>query len=109
MATEYDWSEINGVTVDRLRAPKTVPVPEPIVKQAQRSVDGDPKELKNTLALEHRFETEEKAVQFAKFMKKAGALTKPVATMLVVVDPLHEGDPLRIRWQASKRRGRATA
>lgn len=106
---EYDWSELNGTVVERLRKPKIAPVPDPIIRQAQRSVDGDPANLKDTRSLHHVFKSEGERNEFVKQMRKAGAHTRPLSTMTVIVDPDREGIPLKVGWKAGKRRGKAPA
>lgn len=104
--TEFNWDEVNGHAVERLSKPKIRPVPAPIVRQAQRSVDADPVNLKDTLILEHEFPTEEQAVAFAAHMRAAGHHTKPAASIHVKPDPDKEGNPRLVRWQAKRRPGR---
>lgn len=122
---EYNWDDINGTAVERLRAPKTAPVPAAIVAQAQRSVDGDPASLVKTGAFHFSFGDHGKGEAFARFMKRAGAHTKPPSSMSVVVGVLEgegalayvrklrtdEPDPeeLAVGWKAGKRRGKAVA
>jgi hypothetical protein len=117
---EYDWSELNGTVVDRLRAPKTVPVPRAIIEQAQRSVDGDPDKLEGTLAIQATFDAP-KAEVLAKLMAKAGAHTSPPCSMRVVTGILDENGELvkvpdgmvpatlTVAWKAGKRRGKPVA
>lgn len=101
--TEFDWGKITGTAIARLRAPKVPPVPEPLVKLAQKSWDEE-------TVLKYHFDSEEKAAAFAKLMRKAGAHTTPVTTVSVSVDPEETGDPKIIAWKAGKKRGRtATA
>jgi len=96
---EFDFSELQAVTVDRLRAKKVTPVPAPIIKLAQLSYDDEAvKEL--------NLGSEERAAAFAAHMRNAGDHTKPVSSLTVVID---EDDKAVVRWRAGKRRGRASA
>jgi hypothetical protein len=111
---DFDWGEVNGVVVDRLRAPKITPVPEAIVKQAQRSVEtkgpgNETADWAKTTVLRHQFDDEAKAVAFARFMKKAGPLTKPKSSLIVVPDPEKKGNVTLVAWKAGKPRGRTPA
>lgn len=105
---EFDWSELTGRTVSRLREPKVVPVPESIKRAAQRSYDGvphpsDPAKLNHIL--EHEFASEEQAAAAAKLLKKAGAHTEPRTSVRVVIDPQNTGNTRLIRWKAGNRTG----
>lgn len=107
-APSYDWSEITGRAVQRLKARKIVPVPEPIVRQAQRSYDGvtnpeNPEELLHVL--EHDFRDKDRAAEFAKLMKHAGNHTMPQTTVSVVIDPENVGSLTVVRWRAGEKRG----
>lgn len=97
--TEFDWGDVNGQAVERLRAPKVAPVPEPVVRQAQRSWD-------EQTGLAHTFKTPEMAEAFAKLVRKAGQHTIPRTTVYVVIDPDNDGNTARVSWKAGKRRGR---
>ncbi len=115
-ATEFDWSEVSGQAVERLRAPKVAPVPDSIVKLAQMSYDGvpDPKNPENTLhVLRHQFKDEAKAVAFAKIMKKAGDHVMTTdgkgGSVSVVPDPDGDGNVTLVAWKAGARRGRTPA
>lgn len=110
----YNWDEITGQTVERLRATKVEPVDEGIVKQAQRSWDGvpskkDPSKLLHVLR--HEFPDEDTAKFFARKVKKAGAHTKPRTSVSAVINPDPEGEfgpPTNDRvvaWRAGKPRG----
>lgn len=105
----FDWAEVSGRTVERLRKPKIPDVPTPIVRQAQRSYDGvqDPQNADVKLhVLEHQFENEAKAAAFAKLMKNAGHHTTPLTSVSVAVDPEDNGNTKLVRWRAGARRGR---
>lgn len=123
---EFDWSGLTGQTVARIKEQKVVPVPEAIVRAAQRSLDGVPHP---TIAgrvdhiLEHEFKTPEEAAQAAKLLKKAGAHTVPQSSVRVVIDPYSEAsdpaDPRKphplagntkiIRWKAGGKTGAKSA
>lgn len=112
----FDWSKVQGHVTERLRTTRVVPVPEHIVKLAQKAYNGvphpeDPERVIHSL--EHEFPTPEIAAQFAKHMKNAGAHTEPLSSVTVVVDPDRKGDepvnPRLVVWRAGKRRGKATA
>jgi len=96
---DYDWAELTGTAVERLRKPRVTPVPEPIIRQALRS-------YKEGVVLEHKFASVEHAAEFAKLMKKAGAQTEPPMTVQVVIDPEEAGDETVVRWRAGEKRGR---
>lgn len=114
----YDWSGVTGQAVELLKLPKIPDVPEPIVRQAQRSYDGVPlkkdgKQVKDedgndvlTHNLRHTFESEGMAAAFAKHMKNAGHHTTPKTSLTVAIDPLERGDKKTVGWKAGKRRGR---
>lgn len=106
---EFDWKDVGGRFVERLRDPKVIPVPAPIVRQAQRSLDGeaDPKrEGKLLHNMSHEFPNKEMAAAFAKHMKNAGAHTEPRSSVSVVID---EHDERIVKWKAGKRRGATPA
>jgi hypothetical protein len=110
---EFDWSDVNGTAVTRLRAPKIVPVPDAIVAQAQRSFDGVPGKDEEgedvTLhVLRHKFKSDAKAEAFAKLMKHAGNHTTPLTSVSVVIDPDNDGTKTLVAWRAGNRRGRQT-
>lgn len=110
----HDWTAVTGRAVRRLKAPKIVPVPEPIVRQAQRSYDGvqDPENPEGDLlhVLEHDFKDKAKAAEFARLMRKAGDHTTPLTSVSAVIDPENDGSETVVRWRAGNRRGaKATA
>jgi len=123
----YDWGNLEAKARVSLREPRTAPVPDAIVRQAQRSYEGvahpqDPDRLMHVLTYE--FPTEEHAAAFAAHMKNAGAHTTPATSVTVVIDPDRTktretrddgttetvlGPPVNPRvvaWRASERRGR---
>lgn len=127
---DYDWGELNGKAVERLRASKIVPVPPALVKQAQRSWDGVDGPGGTKLHVirydflpnfshvkdeaKRREQATAKAAAFAKLMRKAGDHTTPRTSVTVVIDPDHvkDGDPEQpwiVAWKAGKRRGRSGA
>jgi hypothetical protein len=111
---ETDWSGVTGEAVERLRAPKVTPVPEPIVKAAQRSWDGVEKNGKKLHAMRHEFATEEQAKEFARLVKKAQDHTIPRTTVTAVIDPdhglpNHECNNKLVAWEARNKRARTTA
>lgn len=95
MATQTnEWGKLEAEFVTTLRDVKTEPVPEPIVRLAQRSLDGQPtgdvtKDGTPVLmhAMQLTFDTEAKATAFARHMRNAGLHTKPQSSVTVVVDP----------------------
>lgn len=109
MAEEtYDWGEITGQAVRRLKARKIPPVPAPIVRQAQRSWDGVPdpeNEGEKLHSLHFEFPSEKVAADFAKHMRNAGHHTTPKTTVSVVIDPENEGNKKLVGWKAGTRRG----
>lgn len=111
--TEFDWSQVSGTAVKRLRAPKVAPVPDALVALAQQSWDGvaDPEdpEGEKLHVLRHEFSDETVAGEFAKLMKKAGEHTTPQTTVTVVFDPDADGRKNLVAWKAGVRRGRAAA
>lgn len=85
---EQEWGGLQATFVTKLREKKTDPVPEQIVKLAQRSLEGQPGPNGTVLhAMQLEFDTPEKAQAFAKHMRNAGGLTNPPSSMSVVVDP----------------------
>lgn len=101
-SVEYDWNAVTGRNVERLKAPKIVPVPAPIVAQAQASWD-------EQTVKGHTFKTPEQAKAFADLMKNAGHHTKPPTSVRAVIDPDNTGNTRLVHWQAGKRRGRSAA
>lgn len=107
--TEFNWDELSGKTIERMRKPKTVPVPEAIIRQAQLSVDTDPT-LTNCHARTFDFGADTaRAEAFVKLMRRAGAHTKPESTIKVTLDPDGEGRQNKIEWYARKRPGKRAA
>ena len=108
---EYDWTEVTGRAVKRLRAAKVVPVPEAIVRQAQLSYDGEADaetgEILHNRA--HRFPSDEVAAEFARLIRHAGAHTKPETTVRPVIDPMRTGDLRTVSWRAGQKRGPKSA
>jgi hypothetical protein len=124
---EFDWAEVSGQAHERLAVPKIPPVPEPIVRQAQRSYDGvqlhrggkpvtdETGEPVITHNLRHEFPSEDVAQQFAKHIKNAGhhIMTSKGrgGSVSVVLDPDSDGTaPVNrkvVAWKAGERRGRA--
>ncbi len=96
---DFNWTEVTGEVVGKLREPKVRPVPEPIIRQAQRSFD-------EGTALAYTFATDELAEAFMVHMKFAGLHTVPRTTIRVVRDPAGTGDTRRVSWKAGERRGR---
>lgn len=107
--TEFNWDELNGKATERMRKPKTSPVPDTIIRLAQRSVDSDPT-LANCKELTFDFGSDTaRAEAFIKLMRKAGAHTKPEATIKVTPDPDGEGKNTLVAWYARKKPGRVAA
>lgn len=107
----YDWSELTGRATKRLRAPKVVPVPASIVRQAQLSWDGE-KDAETGELLhnrDHRFPSDEVAAEFARLMRHAGNHTTPETSVRVVIDPDGTGDLRTVSWRAGARRGAKSA
>lgn len=87
---ETEWGGLEATFVTSLRETKVEPVPGPIVKLAQRALEGAPHPNdpdKKMHAMELVFETPEKAAAFAKHMKNAGLHTNPLSSVTVVIDP----------------------
>lgn len=121
-APEFDFGEMTGSVVARIKEAKVVDVPEPIKRAAQRSLDGVPHP---TVAgrvdhiLEHEFATEAQAAQAAKYLKLAGPWTTPQSSVRAVIDPYSDAsdpaDPTKphplagnkkiIRWKAGGKTG----
>lgn len=113
-ATEFDFGEIEGQAVERLRAAKVEPVPDSIVKLAQLSLDGvpHPQDAEKRLHVRtHQFKPGEEAKRdaFVKHMRNAGMHTNPVSSVTVVTDPDRNDNHLKVSWRAGKRRGRASS
>lgn len=88
-----DWGDLEAEFVTTLHATKVEPVPEAIVKLAQKSLDGAPSPLDPSVtvhAMQREFPTVEMAAAFAKHMKNAGKHTTPVSSLTVVIDPARE-------------------
>lgn len=89
--TMSEWDALEAEFVTTLREQRVEPVPDPIVKMAQRSLDGVTKgegEDAVTLhSMQLTFDSEAKAAAFAKHMRNAGLHTNPVSSVTVVVDP----------------------
>lgn len=88
--TDEDWGAYEAGFVEKLRAEKTEPVPEPIIRLAQQSRNGqqhpdNPELVKHAMHVE--LDTEAKAQAFAKHMRNAGAHTTPPSSITVIVDP----------------------
>jgi hypothetical protein len=136
---DNEWDGLEAQFVTKLREDRVEPVPAPIVRLAQLSLDGTkhPDDAELVLhAMQREFETPERALAFAKHMKNAGPHTNPPSSVTVAVDPnrpkvqarnsetgellfkdngkpdMVPGDPVNPRlvaWRAGARRGRATA
>lgn len=136
--TANEWGDLEAQFTTKLRDVRTEPVPEPIIKLAQKSLNGqphpdDPERKLHAMQLE--FDTPEKAAAFAKHMRNAGLHTKPPSSVTVIIDPergtvqdknedgspkvndkgkpvMVPGDPVnprKVAWRAGQRRGRAVA
>lgn len=104
----YDWGEVTGRFVQRLRAAKVEPVPDSIVKQAQLSWDGEEIDGEVRHVREHTFRTDEMAAEFARLIKKAGKHTTPETSVTAVIDPDNDGNLRKVSWRAGARRGKPT-
>lgn len=108
----FDWGSITGQAHTVLRAPKVAPVPPAIIALAQKSYEGveHPDHEEKLHVLRHQFESETRAAEFAKLMKKAGEHTTPKTTISVVIDPDYrdggEKNPSLVAWRAGVRKGR---
>src|SRR5215469_5625571 len=106
--TSYDWKQVTGRTVERLRAQKVKPCPPAIVRLAQQSWDRG--EIKQWHA-----PTVEIAAEFAAHLKNAGPHTVPETSMSVVINPDPDGKfgekttDLDVSWKAGAKRGRPAA
>lgn len=110
----FDFGDVEGQHVEKLRAPRVQPVPDSIVQLAQRSLNGmihpdDPKKIMH--AMTHQFQPGEEAKRdaFVKHMRNAGMHTTPPSSVTVVTDPDRNGNDLRVAWRTGARRGRATS
>jgi hypothetical protein len=129
-----EWDGLNAEFVTTLREQRIEPVPEPIVKLAQRSFNGVPHPSDPEVklhAMQLKFDTEAKAAAFARHMGNAGLHTVPQSSITVVIDPerkkvpkVEDGkevlnekgkvvmvpgppvDPCKVAWRAGARRGR---
>jgi hypothetical protein len=133
-----EWDDLNAQFVTTLREQRVEPVPDPIVKLAQKSYDGvpDPSNPENVLhSMQLAFEDEARAMAFERHMKNAGLHTTPPSSVTVVRDPERgkvqkmnaEGqpevnengkpvmvpgppvNPCKVAWRAGARRGRNSA
>lgn len=134
--TEYDWSKVEGEAVERLRSPKVAPVPEAVIKLAQKATD-------TGKGYRHKFASPDEAQAFAGFMRRAGDHVtgslmggSALRSMSVVIDPdsttekrefpLYDedgketgetetrtvrvpADPCVVAWKAGQRRGHKVA
>lgn len=134
---ENEWGGLEATFVTSLQETRVEPVPDPIVKLAQRALDGAPHPTdpdKTIHAMEITFETEAKAEAFARHMRNAGLHTTPKSSITVKIDPesqkvpkLDENgqtvyndngravmvpgppvNPRKVAWRAGLRRGRQT-
>jgi hypothetical protein len=105
VVTEDQWDDIAGTSVERLRTPKPVAVPAPIVKQAQASYD---EKAFKEFAFVNADGTPnpERAASFAKHLKNAGLHTTPLTSVAVAIDPDNNGSTHVVSWRAGERRGR---
>lgn len=90
---ETEWGGLEAKFVTSLRETRVEPVPGPIVKLAQRALEGQPHPSdpeKTMHAMELEFETPEKAAAFAKHMRNAGLHTNPLSSVTVIIDPESE-------------------
>lgn len=133
---ENEWGGLEATFVTNLQETRVEPVPEPIVKLAQRALEGAPHPAdpdKTIHSMEITFESAEKAAAFARHMRNAGLHTDPKSSITVVVDPesrkvpkldengqpvYTEGgkavmvpgppvNPAKVAWRAGLRRGRS--
>jgi hypothetical protein len=104
----YDWTGLAGTAVERLRAPKVEPVPEPIVQLAQQSWDGVGEGENKLHVLRFEFGDAETAAEFARLARKAGEHTTPLTSVTAVIDPDGNDNLKAVTIKAGVRRGRAT-
>lgn len=132
MSTDFDFGTVTGSFTERLRATKVTPVPDAIVKLAERSYAGDPAPTEADPArklhvLRYDFPDEAMRDAFVKHMKNAGPLTTPPTSITVAIDPdateqetitAEDGtettrvipvSPLTVSWRATLRKGRGAA
>lgn len=133
-----DWGGLKAEFVTTLKEPVIQPVPDEIVKLAQRSLNGvphptDPTQKMHVMRI--KFESEARANAFAAHMRNAGLHTTPKSSVLVTIDPdrprvaklddngepvLSEKgravkvpgapvDPTVVQWKSGERRGRAAS
>lgn len=134
--SDNEWGDLQAVFVATLRESKTEPVPEQIIRMAQMSLTGFRQENGTVLhAMQHEFETVERAEKFMRHMRNAGAHTTPVSSITVVQDPdrrkvvkydeqgnpvLNEAgkpvmvpgpavNPLVVAWRAGAKKGKTAA
>jgi hypothetical protein len=132
-----EWGGLDPAFTVTLKETKVEPVPDAIVKLAQRSLDGEPHPKDDSLimhAMNITFESPERAEAFAAHMRNAGPHTTPMSSITVVVDPERQkvpqigadgqpvtkdgktvmvpGEPVnpsKVAWRAGTRRGKAPA
>lgn len=110
--TEFDFGDIEGQAVERLRARKVEPVPDAIIKLAQLSRTGVPHPTKPDKLIhvrKHQFKPGEEAklAAFVKHMKNTGPHLTPPGSVTVVQDPDKDGNKLLVAWRAGEPRGKA--
>lgn len=111
--TDFDFGDIEGQAVERLRAKKVEPVPDSVIKLAQLSRTGvpHPNYPDRTLHVRrHQFKPGEEAKRdaFVKHMRNAGPHVTPPGSVTVVTDPERKGNHLLVAWNAGEPRGRKT-
>lgn len=88
-----EWGGLEGTFVTSLKTRRIEPVPDPIIKLAQLSLDGRKVGTDDNgadvirHAMERKFETPERAQAFARHMRNAGDHTNPASSVTVLVDP----------------------
>lgn len=130
--TGFDFTTVTGSFTEKLRAPRTAPVPESVVKLAQLSYDGQPAPTeadpgRKLHVLHYTFPSEAMRDAFVKHMKNAGPLTTPPTSVSIAVDPdatesetvtdekgntvtrVIPVEPLKVSWRATLRKGRGAA